>query len=192
MAKSVVDLDMKKALNLAQKALDDNLPLLEVIEKGFGEGIKRVGDLWDEGEFFLPELMMGGKIVQQCVDKLLPNLQANDAHKMPGKVVMATIEGDIHSIGKSIVATMLSASGFKVYDLGADVPIEKIISTPPPLTSDTEDPQSSLTKAGVIKWTNEQRKNYGLEPLFENPQLDLMSMAKVDDMFLKQGYIYGF
>lgn len=126
--KAVIDLDDGTALKLVDQVINEKYNLLEVIELGFGRAIRKIGDLWNEGEFFLPELMMGGKIVQQCVDKLLPNLQANETHKIPGKVVMATIEGDIHSIGKSIVATMLSASGFKVFDLGADVSVDKIIS----------------------------------------------------------------
>lgn len=129
MAKSVVDLEMEKALDLAQKALDDNLHLLEVIEKGFGEGIKRVGDLWDEGEFFLPELMRGAQIMQAAVDLLQPHLEAQQSvRETRGKVLMATIEGDIHSIGKTIVSTMLRANGFEVVDLGADVKVETIIS----------------------------------------------------------------
>jgi trimethylamine corrinoid protein len=127
MANSVVNLDMDEALLLAQKALDENLPLLEVIEKGFGEGIKRVGDLWDEGEFFLPELMRGAQIMQAAVDKIQPHLSVQDTPKTKGRILIATIEGDIHSIGKTIVATMLRANGFEVIDLGADVKIDIII-----------------------------------------------------------------
>jgi len=67
---------------------------------------------------------------------------------------------------------------------------EKIILTPPPLRSDSENPQSSLTQAGVIKWTNERRKEYGLTPLIENPELNAMAIAKVDDMFLKQYFAH--
>ncbi|MHA1350455.1 MAG: cobalamin B12-binding domain-containing protein, partial [Promethearchaeota archaeon] len=103
--------------------------LLEVIEKGYGDGIRRIGDLWEEGEFFLPELMLGGNIMQESMNILLPSLKESGASASLGVVVIATIEGDIHSIGKTIVGTMLSANGFDVYDLGADVPAEKIIET---------------------------------------------------------------
>ena len=126
---AIVNLDKEKAIELANRAIVEKLNLLEVIEKGFGDGIRRIGDLWEEGEFFLPELMLGGNIMQESMDILLPSLKESGASASQGVVVIATIEGDIHSIGKTIVGTMLSANGFDVYDLGADVPAEKIIET---------------------------------------------------------------
>ena len=124
---SIVNLDDNKAIELSNKAIDQKLDVLEIIEKGFGEGIRRVGELWDTGEFFLPELMMAAKIMQNCLDLLTPHLQVGTERKTLGKVVIATIEGDIHSIGKTIVASLLRAYGFEVHDLGVDVPLEKII-----------------------------------------------------------------
>ena len=124
---AIVNLDKEKAIELANRAVAEKLNLLEVIEKGFGDGIRRIGDLWEEGEFFLPELMLGGTIMQESMDILLPSLKESGTSASKGVVVIATIEGDIHSIGKTIVGTMLSANGFDVYDLGADVPAEKII-----------------------------------------------------------------
>ena len=126
---AIVNLDKEKAIELAKRAITEKWNLLEVIEKGFGDGIRRIGDLWEEGEFFLPELMLGGNIMQESMDILLPSLKESGASASLGVVVIATIEGDIHSIGKTIVGTMLSANGFDVYDLGADVPAEKIIET---------------------------------------------------------------
>ena len=125
---AIVNLDKDKAINLAKKAVSDNLNLVDVIEKGFGGGLKRIGDLWNEGEFFLPELMVGGTIMQEALNILMPHLKQKGDTFSKGKVVIATIEGDIHSIGKTIVGTMLSANGFEVHDLGADVPAEKIIN----------------------------------------------------------------
>jgi trimethylamine corrinoid protein len=128
MADSIINLDEDKALQLAHMAVSDKLNLLAVIESGFGEGIRKVGDLWDEGEYFLPELMKGAQIMQMAVDILTPALQsAHSKREISGKVVLATIEGDIHSIGKTIVATMLRANGFEVKDLGTDVKAEKIV-----------------------------------------------------------------
>lgn len=131
MAQSVVDLDLGKAKQLAQNAIDEKqLSLLDVIEKGFGEGIKRVGDLWDEGEFFLPELMRGAQVMQEAVDIITPHLgEKADKLESKGTVVICTIEGDIHSIGKTIVAIMFKANGFNVIDLGVDVKIETIVET---------------------------------------------------------------
>jgi trimethylamine corrinoid protein len=124
---AIVNLDEEKAVEYANKAINDNLPLLEVIEKGFAAGIRKVGELWEEGEFFLPELMRGARIMQNCLDLLIPHLESISEKISRGTVVIATIEGDIHSIGKTIVGTMLSAYGYRVYDLGADVPVERIV-----------------------------------------------------------------
>ncbi len=126
-SETIVNLDREKALELTDKIINENLNILDVIEKGFRPGIQRVGELWDEGDFFLPELMMGAKIMQDCLDVLMPHLKIGEEREILGKVVIATIEGDIHSIGKTIVASMLRAFGFEVYDLGTDVPVEKII-----------------------------------------------------------------
>jgi trimethylamine corrinoid protein len=124
---AIVDLDDEKAIEYANKAIEDNMNLLEVVEKGFAAGIRKVGELWEEGEYFLPELMRGAQIMQNCLDLLMPYLQNASERISRGTVVIATVEGDIHSIGKTIVATMLRAYGYEVYDLGADVPIEKIV-----------------------------------------------------------------
>ncbi|MFX0030216.1 MAG: B12-binding domain-containing protein, partial [Candidatus Hermodarchaeota archaeon] len=83
--------------------------------------------LWEEGEYFLPELMKGAEIMQKCLDLIIPHLKKGAEDISQGTVIMATIEGDIHSIGKTIVGTMLRAYGFEVYDLGTDVPAEKIV-----------------------------------------------------------------
>ena len=127
MVDSIVNLDEETAIELANKAINNKMNLMDVIEKGYGAGIRRVGELWEEGEFFLPELMRGAQIMQNCLDLLIPHLQEGFGGISRGTVVIATIEGDIHSIGKTIVGTMLRAYGFKVFDLGADVPAEKIV-----------------------------------------------------------------
>ncbi len=124
---AIVKLDEDKATEYANKAINENLNLIEVVEKGFALGIRTIGELWEEGEYFLPELMRGAQIMQNCLDLLIPHLQTASEQISRGKVVIATIEGDIHSIGKTIVATMLRAYGYEVYDLGADVPVEKIV-----------------------------------------------------------------
>jgi trimethylamine corrinoid protein len=128
-SEAIVNLNKEEALKLAQRAVSENMNLLEVIEKGYGDGIRRIGDLWEDGDFFLPELMLGGTIMQESLAVLLPYLKEHGDNLSSGTVVIATIEGDIHSIGKTIVATMLSANGYEVYDLGADIPAEKIIET---------------------------------------------------------------
>jgi trimethylamine corrinoid protein len=127
MVDSIINLDEETAVDLANKAIEDNMNLMDVIEKGFATGIRKVGELWEEGEFFLPELMRGAQIMQHCLDLLIPHLEKGSEGISQGRVVIATIEGDIHSIGKTIVGTMLRAYGFKVFDLGADISAEKIV-----------------------------------------------------------------
>ena len=126
---SIVNLEEEQAIELAKKAIKEKMDLVEVIEKGYAAGIRRVGELWEEGEFFLPELMRGAQIMQNCLDLIIPHLKKGSEEISKGIVVLATIEGDIHSIGKTIVGTMLRAYGYEVFDLGADVPAEKIIDT---------------------------------------------------------------
>ncbi len=126
---SIVNLEEDKAIEYANKAIIKDMELLKVIEKGYSEGIRKIGNLFDEGELFLPELMLGGKIVQNALEVLLPHLKQGEKIDSSGTVVIGTIEDDIHSIGKTIVGTMLSANGFEVFDLGADVPVEKFVQT---------------------------------------------------------------
>ncbi|MFX0082140.1 MAG: B12-binding domain-containing protein [Candidatus Hodarchaeota archaeon] len=127
MVDSIVNLDEETAVELAYKAIEDNMNLMDVIEKGFAAGIRKVGELWEEGEFFLPELMRGAQIMQNCLDLIIPHLEKGTEGISHGTIVIATIEGDIHSIGKTIVGTMLRAYGFTVFDLGTDISAEKII-----------------------------------------------------------------
>ena len=90
--------------------------------------MNQVGESFSCGMAFLPELVMAGEAMKLAVTTLEPEMQKRGSErKMLGKVVIATVEGDIHEIGKSLVATMLGASGFQIYDLGVDVPSEKII-----------------------------------------------------------------
>ena len=126
---SIVNLEEDKAIEYANKAIIKDMELLKVIEKGYSEGIRKIGNLFDEGELFLPELMLGGKIVQNALEVLLPHLKQGEKIHSSGTVVIGTIEDDIHSIGKTIVGTMLSANGFEVFDLGADVPVKRFVQT---------------------------------------------------------------
>jgi corrinoid protein of di/trimethylamine methyltransferase len=92
-------------------------------------GVNTVGEAFANGDAFLPELVMAGEAMKAAVSTLEPEMTKRGTHRtMLGKVVLCTVEGDIHEIGKSLVGTMLSASGFQVYDLGVDVTTAKIIA----------------------------------------------------------------
>jgi corrinoid protein of di/trimethylamine methyltransferase len=128
-AEAILGGDGPRAEELARKALDEKLPPLEVIEHGFVKGIKEVGRLWEEGSLFLPELVMGAEAMKKAMTVLQPALEGGESASpnVKGHVVIGTIEGDIHDIGKTLVATMLSANGFEVTDLGADVPVARFL-----------------------------------------------------------------
>jgi corrinoid protein of di/trimethylamine methyltransferase len=128
MAQSIVDGDAEMAESLAKEAIDEGIDPLEAISNGYVVGVNQVGDSFSCGMAFLPELVMAGEAMKLAVATLEPEMQKRGSErKMLGKVVIATVEGDIHEIGKSLVATMLGASGFQIYDLGVDVPADKII-----------------------------------------------------------------
>jgi len=128
MAQSIIDGESEQAVELAQKSIELQMHPLETITKGFVVGVNYIGDQFGKGEAFLPELVMAGEAMKAAVATLEPELlKLGEAREVMGRVVLATVEGDIHEIGKTLVGTMLSASGFEVYDIGVDAPAEKII-----------------------------------------------------------------
>ncbi|HLE13608.1 MAG TPA: corrinoid protein [Anaerolineales bacterium] len=128
MAQSIIDGDSEAAEQLAQQAIELGIDPLEAIENGFVVGVNQVGEAFSCGEAFLPELVMAGEAMKKAVSTLEPEMAKRGTQRQVyGKVVLATIQGDIHDIGKTLVGTMLSSGGFQVYDLGVDVAIEKIL-----------------------------------------------------------------
>jgi corrinoid protein of di/trimethylamine methyltransferase len=129
MAQSVLDGDSDAAVALAKLAVESNIDPLDAITKGYVVGVNQVGESFANGDAFLPELVMAGEAMKAAVAALEPEMKKRGSKRtMLGRVVLATVEGDIHEIGKSLVGTMLSASGFEVFDLGVDVPAAKIIA----------------------------------------------------------------
>ena len=128
MAQSIIDGDSDASTALAKEAIALGLHPLDAITKGFVVGVNTIGDAFGRGEAFLPELVMAGEAMKAAVAILDPELRKlGTERRMLGRVVIATVEGDIHEIGKTLVATMLGASGFEVYDLGVDASSDKII-----------------------------------------------------------------
>lgn len=120
---AILDGDADVAAELARQAIASGIDLDACIDEGFVAGIREVGRLFEEGEFFLPELMQGADAMKSAMDVLRPELLAKNSDASSGpKVVIGTVQGDIHDIGKTLVATMLEANGFTVIDLGRDVP----------------------------------------------------------------------
>jgi corrinoid protein of di/trimethylamine methyltransferase len=128
MRKAIVDGDGATAGRLAGEAVRTGFDLLEVIEKGYVPGLQKVGELWEQGEYFLPELISSAEAMKAAMAVLEPELQRSRLQaRTGGKVVIGTVEGDIHDIGKNLVASMLQAGGFEVFDLGADVKLQRFV-----------------------------------------------------------------
>jgi len=128
MAQSIIDGDADEAERLAKEAIQAGIDPLEAINQGFVVGVNQVGDAFSCGDAFLPELVMAGEAMKTAVNTLEPEMaRRGTSRQMLGKVVLGTIHGDIHDIGKTLVGTMLAASGFQVFDLGVDVPVTALV-----------------------------------------------------------------
>ena len=122
--------DTERAVELAHEALATGADVLACIDDGFVAGVREVGRLWAEGEYFLPELVQGAEAMKAAMAVLRPELlKLGSGHEQRPKVVLGTVKGDIHDIGKSLVGTVFEANGFEVVDLGRDVPDEVFAET---------------------------------------------------------------
>ena len=120
LAQAVVDGEDEIALETAKAALEAGLDPLDCINNGLTEGMNRVGELFASGEYYLPDLIIGGEAMKAALEVLEPALLETQEREVLGKVVIGTVEGDLHEIGKNLVATLLTANGFLVTDIGAD------------------------------------------------------------------------
>lgn len=126
---SIVEGEPDETVNLTRQALAADLEPLTIINQGLMPGMTIVGDRFQSGEYFLPHLIIAATAMQQAMALLEPELRARQqAVQTAGTLVIGTVAGDIHEIGKSLVATMLSASGFQVHDLGVNVPTETFVA----------------------------------------------------------------
>ena len=129
-ATAVIDGETEDAVEATKSALEANVDPLTILNKGLMDGADEVGKRFERGEFFLPELMMTGRALKGAMEVVKPILlekYSGSDSQVKGRVVSATIHTDIHDIGKNIVASMLTAAGFEVTDMGVDVPIKSII-----------------------------------------------------------------
>jgi corrinoid protein of di/trimethylamine methyltransferase len=128
MTKAVIDGLPDKAQALAEEALRMGIDPLEAIDQGFKPGMDVVGEGFANGELFIPDLMMSGEAMKAAIAALEPELmKRKQQREVLGKVVIGTVQGDIHEIGKTLVATMLAANGFEVHDLGVDVSSQQFV-----------------------------------------------------------------
>jgi corrinoid protein of di/trimethylamine methyltransferase len=128
LAQAVVDGEPEEAAAVAQQALEQGVDPLACINEGLSPGIDRVGELFATGEYFLPDLIIGGDAMKAALEVLEPALTAGQERHVLGQVVLGTVEGDLHEIGKTLVGTMLTANGFQVTDIGVDKPAAEFVA----------------------------------------------------------------
>ena len=121
MKEQILAFNEEELLNTIDDAVNLGTSPADIISKGLSPGLEIVGDKFVTGEFFLPELMLSGNIMKRVLDKIRPHMLSSGGGPSK-KVLIGTVEGDIHSIGKNIVAAVLEGDGYEVYDLGEDVP----------------------------------------------------------------------
>lgn len=127
LVEAVVETDQDMVMNFVSKGLAMGIEPLDLVNEGLTAGLRRVGDLFAEEMLFLPELILAGEIVTEAVDSLADKLAADGATTSKGSIILATVEGDVHDIGKNLVGLIMSASGFEVIDLGKDVSTHEIV-----------------------------------------------------------------
>ncbi len=127
MAKAVIEGDEEQTVSLAKEALAKGVDPTEAIEKGFAEGMKEIGRLFETLEIFLPQVIISAEAMTAGVEIFRHYLLGKEGDIPKKTVLLGTIQGDVHDIGKNIVKIMLESNGFKVYDLGRDVPVSNFI-----------------------------------------------------------------
>jgi len=128
MAQSIISGEIEDSSRLAKQALEMGVDPLEAIEHGYLVGMHEVGEAYAAGEMFLPDLVFAGDAMKEAMRILEPELtRLHGSREAKGKVILGSVQGDIHEIGKNLVGTMLSANGFEVVDLGVSVPSARFL-----------------------------------------------------------------
>src|SRR3989304_3492980 len=130
LASSVEHMNPEEGVGLSKRGVDAGIDPADIVENGIAKGLRRVGERFERGEAFLTDLVGAAAAAKEALDSVLrPAMaEARTTQRSLGKVVLGTVSGDIHDIGKNIVAAMLFASGFEVVDLGTDVSIDDFVS----------------------------------------------------------------
>jgi trimethylamine corrinoid protein len=149
---SVVNLDYDFSEEVFNTAIAEKIDLKELIANGYSAGMEELGELFSSGEVFLPDLMVASEIMQIATTKIEKELlKTGVKEEKKGKIVMATVHGDIHDIGKGICCSMLKTSGIEVFDLGRDVPAEEIVSKAEEVNADIIGMSSLLTTSMPVQ-----------------------------------------
>ena len=165
---AVLKCDGKRAVEVAQQALAAGLDPIVVLADGFSAGIRKVGDLFGRGELFLPELILAAEVMQKVTGVFDAAVQSGGAGQKKGRLLIATVEGDVHDIGKGIVISLVKTQGIEVVDMGRDVPVDKIIEKALELNADIIGTSALLTTTlPEQKKLEDELKKRGLRDRFK-------------------------
>jgi trimethylamine corrinoid protein len=124
---AIVQLDDQNLAKLTEEAIAAKMDPAEIIQKAYTEGLQEVGKLFEKGDFFLPEMVAAADLVQEAIGKV-QKLIPEDKGTSKGKIILGTVEGDIHDIGKNLIKIWVSTMGIEVVDIGVDCPADKFIN----------------------------------------------------------------
>ncbi|MFQ6014296.1 MAG: B12-binding domain-containing protein [Anaerolineae bacterium] len=125
--KGVIEFEEDLVREASHEALKEGVDAYDAIMNGLAEGMDVVGDLFAKNEYFVPEVLMSADALYVGLDILRPHVEREEASRVKGEVVIGTVEGDVHDIGKNLVKMMFEIAGFTVHDLGKDVPLDKFV-----------------------------------------------------------------
>jgi len=161
-AECVVEGQTKKVISLVEQAISEGISPKEIINEGLLAGMNEVGALFKEGELFVPEVLVSSKAMNAGMELLKPLLKQGEIERR-GKVLLATVKGDLHDIGKKLVGMMLESSGYEIFDLGVDISPEQIIEAAKEQEPDIVGMSAMLTTTMMaMKETIESIKEAGL------------------------------
>ena len=164
---SIVKGDAVTSTEMAKRGLSEGIDPLELINQGFVPGINKVGELFDVGSLFLPELILSAKAMQDATDIINAAIPEGD-RQVQGRFLICTVAGDVHDIGKTIVVSLLKASGFEVKDLGRDVATETFLKEADEFKADIIGTSSLLTTTmPAQKELEEELKKAGLKERYK-------------------------
>lgn len=183
LAQAVIDGEPEEAEALAKQALELGLDPLTCINKGLTPGIRRVGELFSSGEYYLPELIIGAETMKKALNVLEPAMLADQKREIVGKVVLGTVKGDLHEIGKTLVGTMLTANGFEVIDIGVDKSVDEFIAA-------IKESDAAIVGASALLTTTMLQQQKLIEALKENGIRDRVKVmiggAPVTESFARE------
>ncbi|MBW2442363.1 MAG: corrinoid protein [Deltaproteobacteria bacterium] len=165
--KAIVDGDTDRATELARRGLDEGIAPLDLMNSGFIPGINQVGDLFGSGKLFIPGLIKSANAMEKAT-AVINDAIPREQETVSGKIVIGTVEGDMHDIGKTIVVSLMRANGFEVLDLGRDVPTDRFIEAAEKFNADIIGSSTLLTTTMPMqKELEEELKKAGLKDKYK-------------------------